>query len=470
MQDIDSIFQPESIAIVGASSKPGSPGTRNFLLPLLHFGYQGRIYPVNPNQKEIAGLKAYASIRDIPGPVDYVMCAVSAVQTPQLVRDCAATGVKVVAFYTAGFSDTGDEEGIKLESELLEIARRGGVRILGPNCLGIHSPRAKVIFEMEGLTESGNIGYCSQSGGNTRDLIALGAARGIYFSKAVSYGNALDLNESDFLEYFTGDNETGIIAAYIEGVKQPQRFLRVLQKAARTKPVIVLKGGQTEAGRGAVASHTGSLAGSREVWDAIFKQRGAIQVRNLDEMADTLLAFSYLKPPRGRSVAIMGVGGGLSVQAADDCENAGLNVPLFSPEVRQELRKFNPKAGTSIRNPLDASQDTYRDPALFARAMELVAGSDNIDVLIVTLSPRYALLTRRVEAWWEQIDPVIETGRRLHKPVAIILLGANIPEAYELAFEAQKRFSASGFPTYPTVSRAALAISRLIGYHQSRDL
>lgn len=467
-QDIDSIFYPRSIAIVGASSKPGSPGTRNFLLPLLHFGYQGRIYPVNPKQDEIAGLKAYASIRDIPEPVDYVMCAISAPNTPQLVRDCAAAGVKLVAFYTAGFSDTGDEEGIKLESELLEIARRGGVRLLGPNCLGIHSPRARIIFEMESLTESGNVAFSSQSGGNTRDLIAIGAARGIYFSKAVSYGNALDLNESDFLEYFTGDAETGIIAAYIEGVKQPQRFLRVLGDAARTKPVVVLKGGQTQAGRGAVASHTGSLAGSGQVWDTVFRQKGVIQVRDLDEMADTLLALSYLKPPRGRQVAIMGVGGGLSVQAADDCENAGLTVPLFSPKIRQELRKFNPKEGTSIRNPLDASQDTYRDPALFAKAMELIASDDNIDALFITLSPRYALLTRRVEAWWEQIEPVIETGKGLDKPVAFILLGTNIPESFELVYKAQRHFSKAGFPTYPTISRAAKALNHLISYYENR--
>lgn len=275
MHDIDSIFYPGSIAIVGASSNPGSPGTRNFLLPLLHFGYQGRVYPVNPKQGEIAGLKVYASIRDIPERVDYVMCAISAPLTAQLMQDCVAAGVKVVAFYTAGFSDTGEEEGIKLERELVEIAHRGGIRILGPNCLGIHSPRARVIFEMESLTESGHVGFLSQSGGNTRDLIAVGAARGIYFSKAVSYGNAIDLNESDFIEYFTGDDETAIIAAYIEGIKQPERFSRVLGQAARTKPVIVLKGGQTEAGRGGGGfTHRISSGNKRGMGRPLLAERG----------------------------------------------------------------------------------------------------------------------------------------------------------------------------------------------------
>lgn len=195
-----------------------------------------------------------------------------------------------------------------------------------------------------------------------------------------------------------------------------------------------------------------------------------IQVSNLDEMADTILAFSHLKPPRGIRVAIMGVGGGLSVQAADDCENANLAVPLFSSEVRQELRKFNPKAGTNIRNPLDASQDTYRDPSLFAKAIELIASSGNIDALLITLSPRYALLTKRVGAWWEQVDAVLEGAKGIDKPTTFILLGANIPEAYNLVFEAQRRFSESGFPTYPTVGRAAQAVSRLVSYNQSRAL
>ena len=470
MLDIESIFYPESIAIVGASTNPDTLGTKNFLQPFLHFGYPGRLYPVNPNYSEIMGLKAYASVRDIPERVDYVICVISASQTPQLMQDCVAAGVKVVALYTAGFSDTGEEEGIRLESELLEIARRGGVRILGPNCLGIHTPGARIIYEMESNIRSGNVGFCSQSGGNTKDLIAIGAARGIYFSKVVSYGNAIDLNESDFIEYFARDDETGIIAAYIEGIKQPQRFARVLGHAARTKPVIILKGGQTEAGRGAAASHTGSLAGSKEIWDALCRQKGAIQVGNLDEMADTILAFSYLKPPGGRRVAIVGVGGGMSVQAADDCENASLIVPPFPPEVRRELRKFNPKEGTSIRNPLDASQNTYGDPALISSALEIISGCGDIDAILIMLSSRHAISRVSVQAWMEQIEAVIETGKRLDKPLAVILLGATTAEAYKLIFEVQKRFSESGFATYPSVGRAAQAINRLIGFHESRGL
>jgi acyl-CoA synthetase (NDP forming) len=299
-------------------------------------------------------------------------------------------------------------------------------------------------------------------------LIAIGSVRGIYFSKVVSYGNAIDLNESDFMEYFASDDETGIIASYVEGIKQPQRFARVLGQAAGTKPVIILKGGQTEAGRGATASHTGSLAGSKEVWDALCRQKGAIQVGDLDEMADTILAFSYMKPPGGRGVAIVGVGGGMSVQAADDCENAGLVVPPFPPDVRQELRKFNPKEGTSIRNPLDASQNTYGDPALISKALQIISGCDDIDAVLIMLSSRHALSRIGVREWMEQVEAVIETGKRLDKPLAVILLGATTPEAYGLIFEVQKRFADSGFATFPSVRRAAQAIDRFIGYYERR--
>jgi acyl-CoA synthetase (NDP forming) len=467
MQDVESIFYPESIAIVGASANPVNLGTKNFLEPFLNFGYAGRLYPVNPNYDEIMGLKAYASVRDIPERVDYVICVVSASRTPQLMQDCVAAGVKTMALYTAGFSDTGEEEGIRLERELLQIARRGGVRILGPNCLGIHTTGARVIYEPESNIRSGDVSFCSQSGGNTKDLIAIGAARGIYFSKVVSYGNAIDLNESDFIEYFAGDDETGIIASYIEGIKQPQRFARVLGHAALTKPVIILKGGQTEAGKGAAASHTGSLACSKELWDTLCRQKGAIQVRNLDEMADTILAFSYLKPPGGRRVAIVGVGGGLSVQAADDCENAGLVVPPFPPNVRQELRKFNPKEGTSIRNPLDASQNTYLDSVLFSRTLEIITGCDDIDAVLITLSARHAIIRQSVRVWMEQVEAVIEADKKFDKPFAVVLHSTNTPEAFGLSFEVQKLLYEAGIAAFPSVSRAAQAISRLIGYHES---
>ena len=414
------------------------------------------------------GLKAYASILDIAEPVDYVICAIPVPLTPKLMQDCVTAGVKVVTFFTAGFSETGEEERIRLERELVEIARQGRVRIIGPNCLGIHFPKMGITFEPCSI-ESGHVSFLSQSGGNARELIIMGAERGIHFSKAVSYGNAADLNESDFLEYFAHDKDTEIIAAYIEGIKQPQRFLRVLGEATEAKPVIILKGGKTEAGKGAVASHTGALAGSKETWDALCRQREVIQVHNLEEMADTILAFSYLRAPRGRRIGIIGIGGGASVQAADDCENASLTVPPFPWELRRELRKFTPPAGTGLRNPIDTSADVYWDPASFARTAKLIADYDGVDALFVMLSALFAV-KRGVQTLREQIEAIIEVGKGIDKPLAIVLRTAGVMEAEKLAHEVQGRCIKAGFPVYPSVSQAAQAVNHFISYYENRGL
>ena len=369
-KELEYLFHPRGIAIVGVSQNPANMG-RRFLLPLIQFHYKGNLYPIGLEDSEIAGLKIYKSILDIPEPIDYVICCIPAPSTPQLVEDCVKKRVKVVQFFTSGFSETGEEKGKELEQKLVDIAHRGGVRLMGPNCLGIYCPSQGLSFlnTTPSLARSGQVGFLSQSGGNSRELIEIGSVRGIYYSKGISFGNACDLNESDFLEYFAQDKETKIIGAYIEGVKDGGRFFRALRAAARIKPTIILKGGRTEAGRQAVFSHTGSLAGNEIVWQAICQQTGAMLVNDLDEMMDLMLAFSYLKPyvprqikgvegrasfpivprqikgagdeghPYGRRLGLIGVGGGRGVQSADDCERAGLSVPSFPPEIRQKDRK-----------------------------------------------------------------------------------------------------------------------------------
>jgi len=468
MRDIESIFYPRSIAIIGASSSPASMARRLFLQPLLKYGYQGNIYPVNPKEYEIAGFKAYANIRDIPEPVDYVICSIPAPLTPQIIQDCVEARVKTVALFTAGFSETGEEDGLRLEKEIVEIAHRGGVSIIGPNCLGIYSPKLGVAFNTSSPKESGPVGFLSQSGGNARELILMGIARGICFSKIVSYGNASDLNESDFLEYFAHDADTEIIAAYIEGIKQPQRFLKALREATGRKPVIILKGGNTEAGIGAVASHTGMLAGSKEIWDALCRQEGIIQTYDLEEIADIILAFLYLKPPRGRRIGIIGVGGGFGVQAADDCENAGLIVPPFPKEIRQELGEFTPLAGSGLRNPVDSLSNVYWDPALFSVTVDIVANYDGVDLLFVLLSSLYATVDGGVQLLMDQIEASIEVGKRIDKPMVVILPRANTIEAEKINYQVQEKYLKAGFATYPSSGRAAQAISRFISHHENR--
>ena len=467
MPDLDFIFNPESVAIVGVSSVTDSLTNRNFLKPLLDCGYRGKIYPVNPRLTEIMGLKVYPSVLEIPEPVDSVVSGLPASLVPQLMRECVEARVKAVTCFSAGFSETGEEEGSNLEREVAGIARHGGVRLLGPNCLGVHNPAIGYTFEAGGSRCRGHIGFLSQSGGNTRELILAGAPRGICFSKAVSYGNAADLDESDFLDYFAKDPDTKVVAAYIEGIKRPRDFMRALKGAASKKPAIILKGGRTEAGSRAVMSHTSSLAGSGRLWDAVCRQVGAVQVGDMAELADAALAFSYLKPPRGRRAAVVGIGGGASVQAADDCERAGLVVPPFPTGLRKELRAFTTSAGTGIANPVDTSPDVYWEPALYRETVKLVSDYEGIDVVLVLFACVQAV-KRGVRELKQQIAAVVDVGKTIDKPLAIVLFTAGMVEAEKAGSEVQLDCLEAGFPVYPTMGRAARAITLMISWHESR--
>lgn len=469
MPDLDFVFNPKSVAVIGVSSVADSLTNRNFLKPLLDCGYQGKIYPVNPRLSEILGLKVYPSVTEIPEPVDSVVSGLPAALVPQLMRECVAARVKVVTCFSAGFSETGEEEGRELERQVADISRRGGVRLLGPNCMGVHNPTIGYTFEAGGSRRRGHVGFLSQSGGNTRELILAGGQRGIDFSKAVSYGNAADLDETDFLDYFARDRETTVVAAYIEGIERPQGFVRALKEAAREKPVVILKGGRTEAGTRAVMSHTSSLAGSGRVWDALCRQAGVRQVGDMAELADAVLAFSYLKPPRGRRAAVVGIGGGASVQAADDCEKAGLLVPQFPAELRQELRAFTTSAGTGIANPVDTSPDVYWEPALYRETVKLVSEYDGIDIVLVMFAAVQAA-KRGIEELKRQIEAVIDAGRAMGKPLAIVVFTAGIVEAEKIASEVQVQCLEAGFPVYPTMGRAARAVNHLVAYSETRSL
>jgi acyl-CoA synthetase (NDP forming) len=310
------------------------------------------------------------------------------------------------------------------------------------------------------------VGYISQSGGNARKLVDLGGIRGIRFSRVVSYGNACDLDESDFLEYLTKDPQTEIIAAYVEGVRDGQRFLQALTEAAKTKPVIMLKGGRTKAGTRAVASHTGAIAGSEEIWAALFRQTGVLRVYDLDELTDLILAFLHLTPGAGRNVGLITLGGGAAVQAADDCEVAGLSVLPFPPQVLEELRRFTPAAGTSIRNPVDSMMIR---PQMFAETTRVVASCPQIDLLINLLEVDTVLrFFGGRERLGEMVDTLIEARKEWRKPIVAIFHTAGSPQAAQAVIEEQEKCFRAGIPSYPSIGRASRAISRFIQYHQDR--
>ncbi len=464
MRDLSTIFEPKSIAVIGATSNPRSVTNVTFLRQLIDFGYPGRIYPVNPHADQVLGLTAYASIGDIPEPVDYAVCAIPAPAAPGLMRECVAAKVKVVSMFTAGFSEVGDD-GEKLEKEVVEIGRQGGVIVLGPNCLGVHCPKSGLTLEGGIAQKSGHVGGVSQSGGVAQVMVLSLAARDIYISKLISLGNAADINESDYLEYLGGDEDTRIVGAYLEGIRQPDRFLAVAGQVARKKPLVVLKGGKTPAGAGAARLHTGSLAGSSVVWEAVCRQTGIVQVNDLAEMTDTIEAFTYLRPPRGRRLGIIGVGGGFGVLAADECIRAGFAVPEFPPGVKAELQKYTPLAGTGLRNPVDTTPNSYISPDTLAATVRAVAAWDGIDVVFMAFPTLFGI-RMGIQHLIDGFRAVIGAAGEAGKPLVIILATANFAEGEVKAWELQKLCFEQGAPVYFTFAQAARAVARVVGYYE----
>lgn len=468
--ELDKIFNPRSIAVVGASQDPNKAGY-HFFKGLVDLKFDGDIYPINLDGSDVLGFKGYRNLRDVAGPVDYVIVAIPAPKVPKIIEDCTAKGVKVVHIFASGFSETGKEDRIRLEAQIVEIARKGNVRIIGPNCMGIYHPKIGLSnFGVFPSKESGSVCFISQSGGNNGDFARMGLVRGLRFSKLVSYGNGCDLDSTDFMEYFTWDPETKVICAYIEGVKDGRRFVKALKEAARVKPVIILKGGLTESGTRAVSSHTGVLAGSDAMWKALFHQTGAMQVKSLREMIDLALAFSYMSCPKGRRVGIVGIGGGASVAAADFCERYGLVVPRFMEDTIAQLEKITPIAGTSVKNPVDSPVGRRVSIPDYEETLRLVASDPQIDFLIVHLTVDWRMRTPEDrENLRDLTEVLIRNKESLGKPAAAVLRSSYSLQSWEVFLEEQKRYLDGGIPVYLTLEDAANAVSKLIQYYEFRE-
>jgi len=453
---LEEIFHPQSIAVVGASDNPSARGYAR-TAPLLKHGYQGKIYLVNPKYSEILGIKAYASIRDIPGPVDYVISCVPAPEVLGMLADCSQKGVKTVHLYTARLSETGRREAIELEQKILTEARNQGIRLIGPNCMGIYYPRQGMAFNDALPKESGSVGLVSQSGQAAEELARLASLRGVYFSKAISYGNALDLNECDFLDYLSQDAETKIILMYVEGVKDGKRFFNTLRRAAATKPVIIIKGGRGKSGTRAAASHTASLAGSMNIWEATVTQAGAIPAEDLDELIDLTVSFYFLPSIKGSRVGVVAEGGGSSVLAADQCEEAGLDVIALPTEIREELKSKGIPAWDWIGNPADMSIMLGIDFGV-DDMLEIMAGNQNFDLLIAMMEHRYR---GRLKPKGNELKPLLAVMRERS-------LGSDDYNSWKLMRQMRKKFIAANIPFYPTIRRAARSARKLIDYYQKR--
>ncbi len=473
--ELDTMFYPKSVAVVGASANPRGWGGTGFLRRLLENDFPGNIYPVNPRATEIQGLKAYPDVQSIPEHVDLVIVAIPAPAVPAVLEDCITAGVKNVHIFTSGFGETGEQEGKQLEQKITEIIRRSNLRVVGPNCMGLYVPASKLAAWGAKPAGTGHVAFLSQSGGHGEFLTSHAQGLGVYFSKVISFGNASGLQAIDFLEYLGNDPDTSIITMYLEGIKDGNKVTQLVKEINRTKPVIVWKGGLTDSGSRAVASHTGSLAGESRIWDAFFAQTGAVRVNSLEEIVDVVLPFLHLSPPRGRRALLLGGGGGNAVAFADICSREGLEVPLLSEKTRKELNTFISLAGNITRNPLDVWM-VQTDANLFRRAMEISFADPAIDLAIIDRhvgdyddddDNQHRKEHRKRQR--EVNDFIINFARKNpgNKPLVVAMnMFGNDPRSVASAARLRREFATAAVPAYSSPDSAARAMARFVKYHE----
>ncbi len=405
---LESMFHPRSIAVVGISADPPKLWIKRlYLESVLKHGFAGRVYLVNPKGGEMDGLPLYRSLRDVPGPVDHVVMAVPAAAAPQIMEDCRAVGARVVHVFTSGFAETGEPDRVELQDRLVQTARQGNMRVIGPNCLGIFYPAGRIGLSPDLPMEPGPVGFLCQSGGNVTFMARHAAARGLRFSKIVSYGNACDIDECDLLDYFAWDPQTRVIAAYIEGTHDGPRLRDVLRRAAAAKPVVVFKGGFSPDGERAAASHTGSLAGADAVWDGLLKQVGAIRVFSIEEMVDMLVALLRVRPFAGRDVCVIGHGGGASVMATDEMSREGFRLVPIPEGIRSGLKEFVDLANSMLRNPLDLGTGLVPDSMRVIQSMGSRAPADVLRELAAAGGTPLARRLNGLLGQWPGLDLVV---------------------------------------------------------------
>ncbi len=387
---LDSIFKPKSIVLIGASRKTESVG-HGILVNLLKGGvfksrdcrpFKGKVFLVNPKADSLLGRKCYPSLSEIDEHIDLAIIAVPARVVPGVMKECISKGVKGAIIISAGFGEFG-EEGKRLQKEVVRIARKGKIRIVGPNCLGVlrmeNSMNASFAPTMP---PKGGVAFVSQSGALADSVIDWAIDERYGFSNIISYGNKADLDAEDFMEWLAEDDETKVITLYIEGVKDGRRFLNIAKKVCRKKPVIALKAGRGMAGTKAISSHTGSLAGSYKVYEAAFKQAGIIQADNVEELFDLAKAVSEQPPCKKNSIAIVTNGGGCGVLAADYCEDFGVRLAEFKKSTIKKLEKSGKMhPAYSGRNPLDIVGDAL--PERYKIAVNILLSEDYIHGMIV---------------------------------------------------------------------------------------
>lgn len=449
---LNPFFNPQSVAVIGASRDPKKIGHvvfRNFI----ESGFRGRVYPINPNAEEVFQRKAYSSVRAVPGAIDLAVVAVPQPIVPQVLEECGMKGIRAAIIITAGFREVGNEEA---ERTIAKIARRHGMRIMGPNCLGVFDPyRGIDTFFLPrhrlGRPKEGGIAFLSQSGAVASVTLDWMESKGYRASKFVSYGNAVDINENELIEFLSKDPKTTAICLYIEGAHDGRKLMEVAKKCK--KPLIAIKGGVTEDGGRAVSSHTGSLAGTAEIYAAAFKQAGIIQAKDMVQIFDFARVLSLCPKPKGKRVQVITNGGGFGILAVDAIVQNDLELAQPSKETVAAIKKVVPPH-VVIKNPIDlagdATVETYRV------AIEASIKDRNVDMIALIALLQVPNLQDEI------VDVIEEAFRTSKKPIVVISAGGNYTEVLK------RTMDENGIPTFSYPDRAAMALRALYDFSKKK--
>ncbi|MCS7185800.1 MAG: acetate--CoA ligase [Armatimonadetes bacterium] len=454
LHDLRPILEPQSVAVIGASRQPGTVGYA-VLSNLLMGQFTGVVYPVNPKAKAICGVRSYSSILEIPDSVDLAVVIVRAPLVPQVLEECGQKGVKGAIVISAGFKETGIE-GAKLEAQVREIVHHYGIALVGPNCLGVINTdpnyRLNASFAKE-MPLPGNIAFISQSGALCTAVLDYAKGQGIGFSKVISLGNKADVNENDFLAYLWRDPQTQVILMYVEELSEGRRFLQLAREITGEgdgrKPILALKAGRTPAGARAVASHTGSLAGSDEVYEALFAQAGVLRADTVEDLFEYAIAFANQPLPSGKRTVIITNAGGPGIMATDACVRYGLELAQLSEQTLEQLReKLPPHA--SLQNPIDLIGDAQHDR--YEAALDAVLEDPNTDAIIVLLTPQAMTDIENIA------HVIVQASKRKSKPILACFMGlVDISAGVKILKE-------NGVPSYSFPEDAVRALSAMVRY------
>jgi len=452
-------FEPQSVAVVGASRTPGRLG-HSILRNILNLGYKGRLFPVNPSASDIEGLRTYPSVAAIPEAVELAVIAVPAHLVLDIMRDCQRKAVKGVVVIASGFAEAGPE-GVERQRELVRLAAEAGIRVIGPNTTGILSPYSKfttTFVDLQGVKE-GAIAFVAQTGMFAGMMFEwIFSAQHFGLSRVIGLGNKADVADDEALDYLAQDEATRVVIMYLEGVKDGRRLLASAERLVQRKPLVVLKGGKTEEGARAAHSHTGSMAGRDEVFEALFRQVGAIRVGDFDELLDLGKTFAYQPLPRGNRLGIITLSMGAGVLATDTCLESGLVPARLGPQTLARVKEKMP-AWATLGNPMDVEPlaEVITQEGAYRLGLDAALSDPGVDLALLIMG---TFGMPRVHA-----DYVIEVARaHPEKPVAVCIIGK--ADIYNQLFQVMEE---AGIPVFVSVRRAVTSLAALYKYRRFRD-